>query len=388
MMNCGLDDLRLVRPRDGWPRSKAIAAASGADCGARRRRGFIPSVEAAIGDLVHVYAATARDRYMVKRELTPRHAAAEMRGFLAAGEACGVLFGPERTGLVNDQIALADTVLTVPLNPAFSSLNLAQAVLIVGYEWFTARSEPRPETLHTGHSRPANKAELLRFFEHFEEALDESGFLRHPDKRPSMTRNLRNLFQRALAPSRSCAPCTASSPPSWGRGSGKLRLRQAGGPGGDRAADLGPGILLDEMAAADGDFALVMPASAEFTRSAGQDRARLGVDEQLRDLVLRHPFGIGGDHRHNSAGSPSTGISRGQARVGQRSAREAAKGRRYSAISAGSSLRRIEAGSTRSTNMLRSRIISSPAAERKPWNMRREASGHSAQESGRTIASI
>jgi tRNA/rRNA methyltransferase len=197
MMNCGLGDLRLVRPRDGWPNDKAVAAASGADSLLDKARLF-PSVEAAIGDLAHVYAATARDRYMVKRELTPRHAAAEMHGFLAAGEACGVLFGPERTGLVNDQIALADTVLSVPLNPAFSSLNLAQAVLIVGYEWFTAQTEPRPEFLHTGHSRPANKAELLRFFEHFEEALDDSGFLRHPDKRPSLTRNLRNLFQRAF----------------------------------------------------------------------------------------------------------------------------------------------------------------------------------------------
>jgi tRNA/rRNA methyltransferase len=197
MANCGLDDLRLVRPRDGWPSDKAVAAASGADRVLEKAR-LYPSVDAAIGDLAHVYAATARDRYMVKRELTPRRAAVEMRGFLAADEACGVLFGPERTGLVNDQIALADTVLSVPLNPAFSSLNLAQAVLIVGYEWFTARTEPKPETLHTGHSRPANKAELLRFFGHFEEALDQSGFLRHPDKRPSMTRNLRNLFQRAL----------------------------------------------------------------------------------------------------------------------------------------------------------------------------------------------
>jgi tRNA/rRNA methyltransferase len=196
MANCGLGDLRLVRPRDGWPSDKAVAAASGADRVLAQAR-LYPSVEAAIGDLAHVYAATARDRYMVKRELTPRAAAAEMRGFLAADEACGVLFGPERTGLVNDQIALADTVLTVPLNPAFSSLNLAQAVLIVGYEWFTAKTEPKPEILHTGHSRPADKVELLRFFEHFEEALDQSGFLRQPDKRPSMTRNLRNLFQRA-----------------------------------------------------------------------------------------------------------------------------------------------------------------------------------------------
>src|SRR5260370_39131063 len=141
MMNCGLADLRLVRPRDGWPSDKAVAAASGADRLLDKAR-LYPSVEAAICDLAHVYAATARDRYMVKRELTPRHAAAEMRGFIAASEACGILFGPERTGLVNDQIALADTVLTVPLNPAFSSLNLAQAVVIIGYEWFTAQIEP------------------------------------------------------------------------------------------------------------------------------------------------------------------------------------------------------------------------------------------------------
>src|SRR4051812_21598606 len=177
MMNCGLNDLRLVRPRDGWPNDKAVSAASGADRVLAKARLF-PSVEAAIGDLAHVYASTARDRYMVKRELTPRRAAEEMRGFLAAGEPCGVLFGPERTGLVNDHIALADTVVTVPLNPAFSSLNLAQAVMIVGYEWYTAQTEPRPEMLHTGHSRPANKAELLRFFDHFEEALVDSGFLR------------------------------------------------------------------------------------------------------------------------------------------------------------------------------------------------------------------
>src|SRR5579872_731001 len=152
MMNCGLDDLRLVRPRDGWPNDRAVAGASGADRVLDTAR-LYPSVEAAIGDLGHLYASTARDRYMVKRELTPRAAAEEMRGHIAAGESCGILFGPERTGLVNDHIALADTVLTVPLNPAFSSLNLAQAVLIVGYEWFTAKTAPEPERLHTGHSR-------------------------------------------------------------------------------------------------------------------------------------------------------------------------------------------------------------------------------------------
>src|SRR5436305_14162016 len=98
MANCGLGDLRLVRPRDGWPSEKAVAAASGADRVLETAR-LYPSVEAAIGDLAHVYAATARDRYRVKRELTPRRAAAEMTGFLDAGEACRVLFGPDRTGL-------------------------------------------------------------------------------------------------------------------------------------------------------------------------------------------------------------------------------------------------------------------------------------------------
>ena len=137
MMNCGLDDLRLVRPRDGWPSDKAIAAASGADA-LLARRGSTRTSPAAIADLVHVYAATARDRGMVRREVTPRQRRRRCGLGSRAGEACGVLFGPERTGLLNDDVALADTVLTVPLNPGFSSLNLAQAVLIVGYEWFTS----------------------------------------------------------------------------------------------------------------------------------------------------------------------------------------------------------------------------------------------------------
>jgi len=196
MLNCGLDDLRLVRPRDGWPSDKAVNAASGADSVLAKAR-LYPNLKAAVADLRHVYAATARDRYMVKRAVTPRLGAQEIRGFLGAGESCGVVFGPERTGLVNEDITLADTVLTVPLNPAFSSLNLAQAVLIVGYEWFIASQEPAPETLHVGHSRPATKEELVRFFDHFEEALVDSGFIRHPDKRPSLFRNLRNFFQRA-----------------------------------------------------------------------------------------------------------------------------------------------------------------------------------------------
>ena len=120
-----------------------------------------------------------------------------MRERLAAGETCGVLFGPERTGLLNDDVALADTVLTVPLNPGFSSLNLAQAVLIVGYEWFTSGAAAPSDRLRRGGSRPAAKAELLNFFEHLEEELVRNGFLRNRESRPSMVRNLRSLFQRA-----------------------------------------------------------------------------------------------------------------------------------------------------------------------------------------------
>lgn len=196
MYNCGLTDLRLVRPRDGWPSEKARAAASGADIVLDRARLF-DRVEDAIADLRHAYATTARDRDMVKRVVTPRFAAGEMRRRDAAGEACGILFGRERTGLVNDDVALADTVLSVPLNPAFSSLNLAQAVLLVGYEWLTAGDATPGEQLATGHSRPATKAEYLRFFEHLEEELDRSGFMRSAEKRPVMVRNLRNLLQRA-----------------------------------------------------------------------------------------------------------------------------------------------------------------------------------------------
>jgi tRNA/rRNA methyltransferase len=196
MYNCGLTELRLVKPRDGWPNAKAVSAASGADPVLQGARLF-DQVEDAIADLHRVFASTARDRYMVKRMLTPRAAAAEIRTVMAAGERCGILFGPERTGLLNEHIALADTVLTVPLNPAFSSLNLAQAVLIVGYEWFTSGDATLPSELITGHSKPATKDKLIRFFEHLEEELDRSGFMRDPEKRPSMVRNLRNLFQRA-----------------------------------------------------------------------------------------------------------------------------------------------------------------------------------------------
>jgi tRNA/rRNA methyltransferase len=235
MLNCGLEELRLVRPRDGWPNSAAESAASGAGVVLEKTRLFDTTAEA-VADLNRVYAATARPRGMITPVVTPRQAAAELRAALAretgtqetgtqetgaqetgaqdtgaqdtgaqdtgaGGTRAGVMFGPERSGLVNDDIALADTVLSVPLNPAFASLNLAQAVFVVGYEWLISGSEADSgalgRELSLGATRPATKAELIGLFERLEAALDARGFLYPVEKRPAMVRNLRNLFQRA-----------------------------------------------------------------------------------------------------------------------------------------------------------------------------------------------
>ena len=196
MLNCGLTDLRLVRPRDDWPNEKARTASSGADAVVEGARLF-DSTSDAIADLNRVYATTARQRGMTKRVVTPRRAASEMRKAIVAGDKVGILFGRERSGLENDDIALADAVVAVPLNPRFASLNLAQAVLLVGYEWFQAGARSPASQLIVNETRPATKAELQNFFTQLERRLVASGFLRNEEKRPSMVRNIRNLFQRA-----------------------------------------------------------------------------------------------------------------------------------------------------------------------------------------------
>lgn len=195
MMNCSLGDLRLVRPRDGWPNPKAVPMASGADVLLDEARVF-DSVEEAISDLHYTVATTARRRDMAKLELTPAGAAREIRGREAAGERCGILFGPERIGLLNEEVVLADAVLHVPLNSSFASLNLAQAVLLVAYQYFQAGDDTPPRQLETGHE-PATREQLLNFFAHLEEALDHVGFFRTKALRTSQIQNLRNLFHRA-----------------------------------------------------------------------------------------------------------------------------------------------------------------------------------------------
>ncbi|HEY6981797.1 RNA methyltransferase [Reyranella sp.] len=196
MLNCGLSALRLVGPRDGWPNERAWRAASGADVVLDEARVF-ETVGEAVADLEHVVATTARNRELVQRIVTARQAALDMRGWIARGRKVGILFGPERTGLSNDDMVHADTALTIPLNPQFSSLNVAQAVLIVAYEWAAANDATLAERLADHATRPASKEELQNLFDHLERALDQSGFLRHEAMRPSMVLNLRALLQRA-----------------------------------------------------------------------------------------------------------------------------------------------------------------------------------------------
>jgi tRNA/rRNA methyltransferase len=195
MLNCGLSRLRLVKPRDGWPNPKAERAASGADVVLDKAELF-DTVAEAVADLEHVVATSARNRELSQRILSARRAATEMRGWVGQGEKVGILFGPERTGLENDDMVHADTVLSIPLNPQFSSLNVAQAVLLVAYEWAVA-GKATPEDRMSDHStRPATKDELGNLFSHLERALDESGFLRNKAMRPAMVNNLRALLQR------------------------------------------------------------------------------------------------------------------------------------------------------------------------------------------------
>jgi len=195
MLNCGLRELRLVRPRDGWPNPAAEKAASGAAEVLEDAR-LYDSTAAALADLRRVYAASARRRELVKPLVTPRAAAEELRACAAEGVAAGVIFGPERAGLTSDDLALADAVLEVPLNPAFASLNLAQAVLVVGYEWFQAGAARPGRELPLGATRPATQAEFDNFFGRLEAALEAAGFFWPPEKSPSMLRNLRSLLLR------------------------------------------------------------------------------------------------------------------------------------------------------------------------------------------------
>ena len=196
MWNFGLDRLRLVARRDGWPNPRAEAMASGAAhvvAGAA----VVATTAEACADLTFVFATTARERAMTKRVLTPEQAMAEARALAAAGERVGILFGPERSGLANDDIVRANAVVTVPVNPAFGSLNLAQCALLLAYEWRRAAGDAPSAAYRLVNARRATGLEVDRFLDHLVERLDAVGFFFPADKRPSMVASLDNLFRRA-----------------------------------------------------------------------------------------------------------------------------------------------------------------------------------------------
>jgi TrmH family RNA methyltransferase len=195
MGNGGLFHLRLVAPRDGWPQEKAWRTASGAD--AILDALIVHSTLAdAVADLHHVYATCPRPRHIIKPVLTARGAAAELREVAARGLRVGVLFGPERAGLDNDEMAHADALIRYPLNPVFMSLNVAQAVMILSYEWWTAAETTPPRTLMTNETHIATKGQLENFLAQLVDQLDACGFLRNRPKRPGMVQNIRHFLQR------------------------------------------------------------------------------------------------------------------------------------------------------------------------------------------------
>jgi tRNA/rRNA methyltransferase len=200
MANFGLTDLRLVSPGEGWPRSSAYrkgahAAAAGAGH-LLEAAALFETVEDALLDLNFVWATTARERGQHKRILTPAEAMPECARKIGNGEKSGVLFGPERTGLANDEVALADAIISFPVNPAYASLNLAQAVLLTGYEWMRAVTDARAPFSMIQRSPAAPREMVLSFFAYLEGELERARFFRPAGKQPVMRRNLRNMFHR------------------------------------------------------------------------------------------------------------------------------------------------------------------------------------------------
>ncbi|MCR9134998.1 MAG: RNA methyltransferase [Alphaproteobacteria bacterium] len=196
MANFGLSELRLVQPRDGWPNPKARAAASKADHVIDGTAVF-DTLEAAIADLNFVFATTARARDGFKPVRGPQSAAQSLRARMESGQQCGVLFGRERWGLSNEEISLADEIVTYPVNPAFASLNIAQAVLLMSYEWMQSGLAPSSETPFSGpRVQPATKSDLQGFSDQLEEALQARGYFRPPAKKPKMVDGLRAVLSR------------------------------------------------------------------------------------------------------------------------------------------------------------------------------------------------
>ncbi|WP_284261507.1 RNA methyltransferase [Roseicyclus amphidinii] len=195
MWNFGLDRMRVIAPRDGWPNERAVALASGAGR-LLDHAGLHEDVAGAISDCTYVFATTARPRGMTMPVVTPERAMQQARAILAEGGRVGVLFGPERAGLENDDIARANAIISVPVNPDFPSLNLAQCVLLCAYEFRRAGDTTPPEVMEMAGTDFATGAEVAALGDHMEARLEEAGFFFPPDKAESMRRNLRQVWGR------------------------------------------------------------------------------------------------------------------------------------------------------------------------------------------------
>ncbi|MFY0691346.1 MAG: RNA methyltransferase [Paracoccaceae bacterium] len=195
MWNFGLEHMRLVNPRDGWPNSRAVATASGASR-VLDKLGVFETTSEALGDLDYVFATTARSRDLTKPVMTPERAMEHARALTAVGKRVGVLFGPERAGLENVDIAQANAIVSVPVNPAFASLNLAQCVLLVAYEWRRQTGEDAPEVVAMAKTDFASGLEVQKLYEHFVDKLDTAGFFFPEHKAEGMQVNLRNMLSR------------------------------------------------------------------------------------------------------------------------------------------------------------------------------------------------
>jgi tRNA/rRNA methyltransferase len=195
MWNFGLDRMRVVAPRDGWPNERAVAMASGAGR-LLDQAGLFDSTVDAIADCNYVFATTARHRGLTKPIMTPERAMEYTRGLLEQGQKVGILFGPERAGLENDDVARANAIISVPVNPAFSSLNLGQSVLLTAYEWRRQVEQAVPEVMEMVKTEFAEGLEIEKLGDHFEERLAEAGFFFPEAKAERMKLALRNMWAR------------------------------------------------------------------------------------------------------------------------------------------------------------------------------------------------
>ena len=195
MGNFALSRLRIVNPRDGWPNVAAQRAAAGADQILDRAELF-DTVQAAVADLNLLFATTARAHDQAKPVVAPDGAAREIASHIAGGGQAGILFGRERYGLQNEEVALANRIITFPVNPGFASLNLAQAVLLIGYEWFKLATEGTLPFAMPERSERASQHQMQAFFDNLVRELDRVEFLRPAEKRDTMLVNLRNIFTR------------------------------------------------------------------------------------------------------------------------------------------------------------------------------------------------